>query len=178
MADKAGVSFEVKLEGKRKSVTLNDLYRHFKPPVREANRDILLIWGKVQSSFSNRSKAKFKHGVKTGASPTVGSSVIVGAASHSHSVWGYVGTNDERAVIWLDEGTAVRYRNVSFNWRSKTVPFGGTSIRAGRGVATGFGENPGIEPRHFRLAIIDEIEDAFYRGVDGAWNGLAKFYQW
>jgi len=82
-------------------------------------------------------------------------------------------------LFWLDGGTRVRRRAMSPNWQSKT--YGNIGLgpqRAGAGFPINvWGYYPGIEPRNFRNAVLDDlyygfqndIEDAFYRMYKELW---------
>lgn len=84
-------------------------------------------------------------------------------------------TND---VIWgyLDRGTAVRYATMSKNFIPKTTPFF-LGSRPGRGYKKYVSKwipRPGIQPRHWTIAILIKHKDSFNQAViDATINSVA-----
>ena len=66
-------------------------------------------------------------------------------------------------LVWLDVGTKVRYRTMSYGYQSMTVPSRGGSLvtRPKFGHASGWGVRKGIKPRRFSLAIAKGRRSAF-----------------
>lgn len=93
-------------------------------------------------------------------------------------------TEDEgnKKLLWLDEGTQVRWAIVSKDWQSKTRP---GQIHSGRGhgrvMARGKKATyharrgrPGLKPRKISQAIVEEREGPFQDAVDGAVERAAE----
>lgn len=124
---------------------------------------ILALLGKQARSFEKGYKkvsGKFKnHTVSYNKNVGFGSPPTGGDARH------YAATTTQSDIMFfLDQGTRVRWRRMSHNWQSKTVPYGGLTTRPGRGRALGFSTTPlpGIAPREFTADLVKKERDNFY----------------
>lgn len=147
--------------------TLADIYKYYRPAVRDTAKDIRNTYNKeILSHFTRPNRAKIITRSGQGRSPIDG---------RPGTIWSAVGTDNERTpLVWLEGGTKVRWRHVSRDWRSKTYKNSGLRFRVGRGRATGWGRNPGIEARNFRNAIVKKHEPTFVdrvnAGTDRLWR--------
>lgn len=71
---------------------------------------------------------------------------------------------DATLSVWQllnrEGGTAVRYMQISKDWKSKTWPVGSFPSNAGAGYTTGLGPpQKGIESRHIAEVVADEVDD-------------------
>ena len=71
---------------------------------------------------------------------------------------------DATLSVWQllnrEGGTAVRYMQISKDWKSKTWPVGSFPSNAGAGYTTDLGPpQPGIESRHIAEVVADEVDD-------------------
>lgn len=85
----------------------------------------------------------------------------------AHTFMGYVameaeGAEDATLSVWQlldrDQGTAVRFMQISKDWKSKTWPIGSFPSNAGAGRTTGLGPpQEGIESRHIAETVAEEV---------------------
>lgn len=68
---------------------------------------------------------------------------------------------------WLNYGTKVRYRTMSFDFQPKTRP-GTFESFPGRGRAAGWGQHPGIQARNWILRAVSQRGPAFRRDLQEA----------
>ena len=106
-----------------------------------------------------------------------------GADAYSEvSTRGRTGEKGNRKLLWLDDGTSLRWAIMSRDWQSKTKP---GQIRSGRGrgrvVARGKKATrrarrgkPGIKPGNFSDAIARERAPHFLSNVERAINDATR----
>ena len=154
--------FRVEFKGETIPLNAKTVRTVFKKIVMDEAKEIQGLYKHVQSHFSSKNRVKIRRSIGT----------------ESGNIYSAVGTDQERGsvLIWLEDGTDIRYRNMSFNWISKTR--GGLSFGAGRGSVAGFGINPGIKPRYFRDAIVEKRLPVFHAKADREFSTMVKKAGW
>ena len=145
--------------------------------IRKALKTAVTIEGKIVQSEYKKIQAQYKNKenivqvrrrIGSGTSPD----------GKTGTIYSTVGLDKQYCVlVFLEDGTKVRYRNVSHNWKSRTKP-GSLQFGTGRGFATDFGYNPGIKARNFRDAIIDKRYPEFTRIAIDAFNDIFRYANW
>lgn len=161
----AKIKWSAKSTNRGARLTKRLMIKHFKPVVMKTRNNAYGHYKNIVSGWSASSKPKFKRVTRTGVLP-----------GNGWSVYSSVGIEDNKTpLFWLDQGTRVRYRIMSADWQSKTYPYIGIkSQRHGKGVASGWGTAPGIEPREFRRGIIIDIYPDFHIAARKAYRELLK----
>ena len=113
-----------------------------------------------------------------GKKPSMVKEVIIrgGDAYGEVSTRGRTGEKGNRKLLWLDDGTQVRWAVMSDDWQSKTVPGriqsrrGGGHVRARGKRATQSARRgkPGLEPRNVSINIAKERKQPFQASVNDA----------
>lgn len=147
----------------------SDIRKMFKKTVMEESRQVRRWYKYIQSWFSPRKRTKMR--TKTGA-----------ASGKVDTIYSSVGTDVTHGsvLIWLEDGTKVRYRSMSKNWVSKSKPGGGLNFGSGRGYAAGWNFiNPSrIKPRNFRDDIIDKRYPRFVEDANKRFVNMLKVAKW
>ena len=142
----------------------------FRDVVIEEGKEIQSLYKGLLSNFTPRNRSPIISKSGSGRSPTSGS---------SGSIYAAVGTNRiDGPLVWLEDGTSVRYRVMSSNWRSMTRPGGGLSVGAGRGIALGFGIRPGIGARNFRDDIVGRRYPELIKAGQIAFDSMFAKARW
>ena len=141
----------------------------FKKTVTEEARQVRRWYTFIQSWFSVKKRTKMR--TKTSA-----------VSGNVNTIYSAVGTDVTHGsvLIWLEEGTKVRYRSMSFDWISKSKPGGGLGLGYGKGMATGWNFiNPsGIEPRNFRDDIVKKRYPRFVESANKNFYNMLKAARW
>lgn len=179
-------SFQVKDSGNYSQIpTRGDLSRTFRPVVIKEAEWIRkkIYWRRILQKFSAKNRVPLKRTSGVGKSPAP-DSVFPKGVSGSYTIWAAVGTDGKKSgnfmytpFILLEEGTQIRYRGMSKNWRSKTTP-GSLKVGARHGFAAGWGFYPGIEARNWRDVIVDKEIYPFEQECIKAFQTMANQMRW
>jgi len=145
--------------------------------IRKALKVAVVIEGKIIQGEYKKIQAQFKNkdNVVTVRRRTGSGTSPDGKAG---TIYSTVGLDTQYCVlVFLEDGTRIRYRNVSFDWKSRTKP-GSLQFGQGKGRATGFGYNPGLKARNFRDAIIDKRYPEFIRISADVFNDMFRYANW
>lgn len=138
--------------------------------VREEGKEVHALYTSLMANFTPKNRSKMLRKSGSGRSPVSG---IPG------SVYAAVGTNRlDGPLVWLEDGTKVRYRTMSQNWQSLTSPGGGLSTGTRKGRALGFGVHAGIQARNFRDDIIDRRYPRFVAQGHIVFNNIFRKAGW
>ena len=143
----------------------------FRGTVMKEGREITKLYRALQSSFSTKNRVKIRRKTGSGRSPVDGRPGTIYSAVGSDKTRGSV-------LVWLEDGTDIRYRRMSTDWISKTSPRGGITMRPGRGRALGFGVFKGIEPRNFRDDIVQGRYPIFIDNAQDDFDDMFKSARW
>lgn len=145
----------------------------FKSIVTFEGRAVKREYDKLQSSFSSKNKVKIYRKTGSGTSPANGKPGTIYCAVGSNKVRGSV-------LIWLEDGTKVRYRNMSPDWTSRTAPNTLHVRTINNGRALGFDPlgNPGIAARNFRDSIIRERYPEFIERARDQFDDMLHGHGW
>ena len=147
--------------------------------IRKEFKEIVIAEGKrvqesyrfLQSFFKPSHRVHIRRKSGSGRSPADGQPGSIYSAVGSDKIYGSV-------LIWLEDGTDVRYRNMSADWRSMTKPGGGMSFGTSRGRPMGFGYNRGIAARNFRDDMISRMYPRFVAIADRKFTAMLKRARW
>lgn len=119
---------------------------------------------KVSDKFQNHT-VRYRKDVGTGVPPNGGDQRHFGVTA-----------TDTDVMVWLDQGTTVRWRVMSHDWRSLTKPGGGLSTQVPRGRAMGIPKTPkpGIKPREFSADVVAREEAKFYTKIETVFRVQAQ----
>lgn len=120
-----------------------------------ADRAVDLYQG-VSNQFTPKNRPTYRTHSAKGRSPVDGADAIFG-------VGGVV--ERDTPMTWLGVGTKVRYRVMSRNFKSRTIPGGGLFTRTPKGGGVSWGKRPGIKPRKFTDDVIRKTRRDFEREV-------------
>ena len=138
--------------------------------VREEGKEVKALYTGLMSNFTPKNRSPISRKSGSGRSPVSGT---------PGSIYAAVGTNRmDGPLVWLEDGTKIRYRTMSQNWQSKTSPGGGISVRGGKGRALGFGIHAVIEARNFRDDIIDRRYPRFVISGQIVFDGMFRKAGW
>jgi hypothetical protein len=138
--------------------------------VREEAKEVRALYVSLMSNFTPKNRSPLRRKSGSGRSPVSG---VPG------SIYAAVGTNRlDGPLVWLEDGTKIRYRTMSQNWQSKTSPGGGISVRGGKGRALGFGIHAGIQARKFRDDIIDRRYPKFVTAGQIVFDNIFRKAGW
>ena len=143
----------------------------FRGTVIRESKEIAKLYKGLQSHFSSKNRVRIRRKTGSGRSPADGKPGTIYSAVGSDKTRGSV-------LVWLEEGTSIRYRRMSLDWRSKTSPGGGITMRSGKGKALGFGVFKGIEPRNFRDDIVQGRYPIFIDNAQDDFDDMLKSARW
>lgn len=166
------ISITVKYDDYMKPLDSKIIRKVAKDLVVEEGKEVKGLYDGLMSNFTSKNRSRMLRKFGSGRSPIDG---------QKGSVYVAVGTNRmDGPLVWLEDGTDIRYRRLSGNWISKTRPGGGLSVRGGRGMALGFDMAgfPGIKPRYFRDDIIKKRYPTFIVNSSKAFDSMFKSAGW
>lgn len=162
------VKYDYKERDYAKHLDAKTIRKALKVVVSIEGKQVKAQYDKIQSHFTKKNRVAVFRSVGSGTSPD-------GVAG---TVYSTVGLKKQYCVlVFLEDGTDNRFRNVSFDWQSRSKP-GSLTFGKGRGRATGFGYNPGIVARNFRDSIIDIRFPEFTRLANEIFFDLFKSTNW
>lgn len=143
----------------------------FTKSVVDEGKQVKRLYDKLQANFTKKNRTFIYRKTGSGVSPVDGSPGVIYSAVGSNKMHGSV-------LIWLEDGTDVRYARLSSDWISKTKPGGGITVGSGRGRVIGRGRFSPIKPRYFRDDIISRRFPVFAINAMSDFNNLFSAARW
>lgn len=164
------IDIKVEYKNYAKPLDAKGIRKVFKDLVVDEGKEVKALYTHLMANFSPKNRSRILRKYGSGSSPVGG---------QKGSVYVAVGTNrTDGPLVWLEDGTKVRYRTMSFDWKSKTSPGGGINVGIGRGRPLGFGVHAGIAARNFRDDIVQRRYPRFISKAEVAFFSMFKGARW